>query len=90
MKIKKVNAGNNHCQILADKIVYTFGDSETAALGRKPCERRRDNSEYEILPAIKHVVDCWTGGYHNVCRVEKSYKGKTTVKYFSWGLNQYG
>ena len=35
-KIKKIVSGNNHCMILAEGKVYTWGDSETSVLGRMP------------------------------------------------------
>ena len=40
-KIKKVVSGSNHCLILADERVYSWGDSETCCLGRMPMKRRK-------------------------------------------------
>ena len=86
-KIKKVVSGSNHCLILADERVYSWGDSETCCLGRMPMKRRKQEQEYRVESIGQHhVQNVWSAGYHSFTQVLGR---KGIIKYYSWGLNQY-
>ena len=82
--IRKIASGCNHTLVLAGSKIFSWGDPETGATGRKLTSRRKNTQSMKIESmGARYPVDVWAGSYFSF------YKDANDRQY-AFGLNNYG